>query len=127
MKRISISALVLLLCLTVLAGCSSEASVQDYIDATQGQISKAQAAVSDMVEMSFKDEDGVLVYECKYIVDLGMTIEETKLQIDSDIGTMQESFDTLLVEMKDFGIKNPKLIVRYIAMDGTVISSYTYE
>lgn len=132
MKKLFTLSVCALMCFLVLAGCSSM-TVAKFIELNEESFNEAFAeneAIEDVMTVEMLDEDGVLVFELKLLVDLsalGVSDDEVGSFFEEGFSGFEENASLALDEMDSLGVPNPKVTIRGLTVDGTEVYSETYE
>lgn len=130
-KKMLAIVLCALTCLSLLAACSSKdptQRLQDYLDKNADEINQMmEGASSDEGEMKIYAKEGALYYDYTFKIELPFEVDMLKEQLDANKEDGRSTFNTVLEEMKKFGIDDPKVVVNYYTMDSELITSFVYE
>mgnify|MGYP002529432244 CR=1 FL=1 len=127
--------LCLSLCLSMAAcGGKKESSsdgnstaLEEYISESQSQIDEMSSALEGQgMDLSVEVRGNSLAYVYQFTTDVGDT-ETIKSGLEQSMSAMEETFNTLLSQVKEEVSETESMIVEYLDMDGNVIYSKEFK
>lgn len=124
-KLVAVLALCLAMCLS-LAACGGDdgPTLESYLASIQSQLdAQIKAYESQGMKMEVKADGNKLVYRYQYTIDIGMSIPDAKAILDAGLDGQDATFAGVLASLKTEVPSAKAVVVEYVDMNGTLITS----
>lgn len=102
-------------------------ALEEYISESQSQIDEMSSALEGQgMNLSVEVRGNSLAYVYQFTTDVGDT-ETIKSGLEQSMSAMEETFNTLLSQVKEEVSETESMIVEYLDMDGNVIYSKEFK
>ena len=104
-----------------------KASIDDYIIENQKSFDEVKSEFEGVMDVKvYSENSDTIVYEYKYLQDMGEVTDTSAVETALDQSTSQ--FLILIDQLKDYtGLTSPKVCARYTNVDGTLIFEKVYD
>ncbi len=126
MKKVLAVLLIAVMGLTVLAACGAY-TLEQFVEEAKPQIQEISDSLGDEMSMEILARDGKFVYSFQYHIELDMSNEEAKAELDAQLKNAKDTYIDIVKEMEESGIKNSAVVVEYVDINGEVITSQEFK
>ena len=99
--------------------------LEQYVAQSQSALDSMAESMKDLMEMKVYVEGSKLIYEYKYVSDVG-NFEAVKAAMDAEIVNQEATMKSVVQALKSAGVGNPTVVFKYLNFDGAEIATYEF-
>jgi hypothetical protein len=105
---------------------NNSATLEQFITEGQPAIDAMNEAMKDVMQITLSAEGETLVYTYKFTNDVG-DLSTVKQSLEGEMENQRSTMETVVKSLKDAGIANPGVVMKYLNNDGSEITSFEFK
>ena len=105
---------------------NSSAIMESFVAESQSAMGAMNEAMKDVMEITLTSEGETMTYTYKFVADVG-DLSTVKQSLEGEMENQRSTMESVVKSLKDSGIANPVVVMKYVNNDGTEITSFEFK